>query len=625
MSVFRSFLWKGRKMKHKELAKTVVDLIGGSTNINQVWNCFTRVRFNVVDEKKIKTSEIEKLEGVLGVRLQNGQLQVIVGNEASKVFEAIEQLELESASNQPSVNKGNIVTEILDILSGVFTPILPAIIAAGMLKALLALVGVFNLLPADSGLLALLNVISDAAFYFMPFLLAVSASRKFKTNEFLGLSLAGILMYPTFAAGAAEGADPLSLFFLKVPFANYSTSVIPILLGVYVLSIVYRFTDKYIPQMFKIILTPLIAILITAPITLVFLAPLGSYVGVYLASAINWLLSVAAPVAGFVATGGMSLIVMTGMHYAFFPGAIQSLGANGYDMFLLPSNIIANLAQAGATFAVGFKAKDKKVKSMAVSTGISAVFGITEPAIYGVNMKYKKPFYAAMLAGAISGGVAFTFGLKAFAFAAPGILSLPAYIDPSGAALNFTVAILAVLSSFVMGFGFTLLFKVDTNQTTNNPTINPREISIKNPIDGKIIQLSEVNDETFAEGIMGKGIAIEPTSNKVYAPCDGKIVTIFKTKHAISLTSTDGVELLIHIGLDTVNLNGKHFVSHINDGQIVKQGDLLLEFDAEKIKEENYDLTTELVVINSSEYSEIYPMTNTDHLEHNQEIIKLFK
>ncbi len=603
-------------MKNTELAQQIFEHIGGSKNISQVWNCFTRVRFNVVDEQKVNLSAMEKLEGVLGVRLQNGQVQVIVGNEAARIFEEIEKLHVLGDANNTPKMKGNILTAVLDVLSGVFTPILPAIIAGGMLKAILSLVGVFGWLEPGSSALFLLEIISDAPFYFLPFLLAVSASRKFKTNEFLGLALAGILLYPSFVAQAAEGADPLSFFFLQIPFVTYSTSVIPIILGVYLLSVVYRSIDKVIPQMFKIIVTPLVALLVTAPLTLMFLAPIGSYAGVYLAGAIDWLLSVAAPLAGFVATGLMPLIVMTGMHYAFFPSAIQSLGANGYDLFLLPSNIIANMAQAGAALAVGVKTKDKKIKSLGFSTGVSAIFGITEPAMYGVNIKYKKPFYAAMLSGAISGGVAFFFGMRAFAFAAPGILSLPAYVDPSGAALNLTIAVISVFASFALAFILTTLFGFKDADLLNVANGSSNVATIKNVVKGTLISLSEVNDKTFSEGIMGKGVGIIPSDNKVYAPCDGEIITVFKTKHAITILSDQGVELLIHVGLDTVNLNGKHFVSHVVDGQKVKEGDLLLEFDREAIIKEGYDVTTELVVINSSQFSEIEIKAKDEEVDH---------
>lgn len=612
-------------MIKNEQATKIVALMGGSKNIAQAWNCMTRIRFTVVDINQVKINELEKIEGVLGVRDQNGQIQVIVGNKAEQLYEQIKD-QLDTVANAKTQQKQNPLSAVIETLAGVFTPILTAIVAGGMLKAILALVTITKLLPTDGTTYLLLSSISDAPFYFMPLLLAVSAARKFKVNEFLGIALAGILLYPTFVNGATAGAEPIKLFFISIPYANYSTSVLPIVLGVWIMSYVYRFVDKFIPQLFKFTFVPMITLVITAPIMLAFLAPLGSYLGTYLATAIIYLVQNAAPIAGFIGVGLMSVIVMTGMHYALIPSTISSLMTLGYDLFLLPANLIANMATAGAALAVSFKTKDIKVKSLGLSTSISAVLGITEPAIFGITLKYKKPFFAAMMASGISGAVAMTFGIRAFSFAAPSILALPTYANPDGTIMNLIIATVAMLSSSILAFVFTMLLKFDIeDKESNMVSKTANKLVLKSPMKGKLIPLNHVNDKTFSDAVMGKGVAILPTTGQVVSPCDGEVVMVFHTKHAIAVKSSDGAEILIHIGLETVNLQGKYFDVLVKQGQKVKVGDLLINFDIDKITKEQYDLTSEIIITNSMVYQDIVVEDSTMQLDSGMPLLYLFK
>ncbi|GAB6109821.1 beta-glucoside-specific PTS transporter subunit IIABC [Fusibacter bizertensis] len=586
-------------MNYKQLSKLIVEAIGGAENINEIWHCMTRVRFSAVENEKVDIKKLESLEGVLGVRLQNGQFQIVIGNEVSKLFVEIEKL-VETDKNSKSTKKvGNIFSQVVDVLSGLFTPILPAIVGTGLMKAFLAIVVLMNAKAPESGVYKTFEIIADAAFYFLPFLLAVSAAKRFKVHESLAMVVAGTLLYPTILNNA--GGEALSFLGLNVPMLNYSSSVIPIILGVLLLSYVDRMFKKIIPEMFNFVFIPMLTLGVTLPITLIALAPLGNYASVYFANGINWLFLNMAPVAGLIYTGLMPLIVMVGMHYAFFPAAIQSITTLGYDTVLLPANLIHNSAQAGAAFAVGVKLKDKKMKSVAFSTGVSAIFGITEPAMYGVNLKYKKPFYAVMISAGLVGSVAVTLGLKCFTFATPGILSIPGYATPDGATFNLILAVAAYVASFVLAFVITLIWKFDIGEVEND---KPQTI-VSSPVDGKLIPLSAVKDSTFSDGIVGKGIAIYPEDDTFYAPFDGEVMMIFKTKHAIALKSTLGVELLIHVGLETVNLEGRPFEVLVNNGEFVSKGQPLLKIDREMILAENYDLTTPIVITNSDMFEDL--------------------
>ena len=603
-----------------KLEDQILEHIGGKDNISSMWHCMTRLRFNAVDEDKVNLDKLKEIDGVVGARFQNGQFQIIIGNNVAKVYETLEgKLNISNVPNDNESKKSsNIIGKFTDTISGVFNPILPAIVGAGLLKAILSLILAFAPGVVETGVYQLFEIISDTAFYFLPFLLAASSSRIFKVDLSLSLALAGVLMYPTILNGA-EAGGALSIFGLTLPFINYQSSVLPIVLGVYLLSHVDRLVRKVIPDMFSYVLIPVLSLGIAAPLTMLVLAPLGNYVSVYFAEMINWLFINAAPVAGLLYVGLMPIIIMTGMHYAFFPSAIQSLQTVGFDIVLLPANLIHNAAQAGAAFAVAVKTKSKEVRSTAVSTGVSAVFGITEPAMYGVNLKYKKPFYAVMISGGIVGTIAVTLGLKSYAFATPGLLALTGYTEGGQLTFNFFLAIISYFSSGILAFVITLFLKFDIAEDTVEST------TIVSPVNGKAIPLSEVEDQVFSEKMMGEGLAVYTDDNKYYAPFDGVVEMIFKTKHAFAIKAENGLELLFHIGLDTANLDGKYFTYHVNEGDLVKAGQLLVEIDADAMKKENYDLVTPIVITNTPDFTDIKLLFDNGQLELGQTLIEVRK
>ncbi|MCS3485003.1 PTS system beta-glucosides-specific IIC component [Bacillus sp. JUb11] len=610
-------------MKNKELAGKIVKLIGGTENISQSWHCITRLRFNLNDESQVKVDELKTLDGVLGAQFQSGQFQVIIGAKVAEVYEEIDHLAGHSSNNSAPVkntSKMNPIEVVFDVISGIFTPILPAIVGSGLIKGIMALFVSLGWLAETSSTYQVLQIFSNAVFYFLPFLIAYSAAKKFKTRESLALALAGILLYPTMLEGAAKGADPLSFLGLSIPLNNYTSSVLPIILGVLLLSFVDKWITKVIPKSLSIVFTPVLSLMITAPLTLAFIAPIGNVSGQYLEIFFTSLFNFAGPIAGLLMGGLMPLIVLTGMHYAFFPSTLASFEKVGYDIMLLPMNFIANMAQAGAVLGVIIRTKRVETRSLALSTLLPSFFGITEPAIYGVTLRLKKPFYASLIGGAVGGCFYGLFSVKTTAFSIPGITSLPTYIMKG--TNNFQLALIGIALSFIVSLLITILLgfqesvtaaneqtaeKPNHTESTENQQISKQTTpyEVQAPMSGKIIPLSEVNDSVFSSEMMGKGVAILPDKGVVQAPFSGKVVTVTPTKHAIGLVSDDGIELLIHVGIDTVSLNGQFFDVLVKEGDEMKMGDHLLSFDIEGIQSNHLDVVTPIIVTNSTQYLDV--------------------
>ncbi|WP_038279107.1 PTS transporter subunit EIIC [Lacrimispora celerecrescens] len=452
-------------MEHLKLAQEIIQYCGGKENITQAWNCITRLRFHLKDREKADVKAIQALNGVLGAQFQGDQFQVIIGNEVLKVFEGVKKelgdlVVSSEEKTKKDKKRENPINVVFGVISGIFNPILPAITGAGIIKGILALLIFLKVLNPESDNYFVLDMISNATYYFLPFLVAFSAGKKFGVNEHLAATLAGIIMYPAFVSLSGQGISTVKFLFLNIPVMDYNSTVIPIILGVLLLSIVYKFIDRFVPSFLKLIVTPMASLLITAPVVLVFIAPLGSYVGRYVAAFFISLFGVAGPVAGLLMGGLMSVIVITGMHYAFFPSTFDGLGGVGYDILLLPMSIVSNMGQCGAVLGAAFKIKDKKMKSIAFSSALSALFGITEPAIYGVNLKYKKPFYAALAGGAVGGAIYGIFHVKAYAFSIPGITALPTYLK-EGELNNFIWACIGVAASFLTAFIITIILPLE--------------------------------------------------------------------------------------------------------------------------------------------------------------------
>ncbi len=602
-------------MEHLKLAQEIIQYCGGKDNITQAWNCITRLRFHLKDREKADVKAIQALNGVLGAQFQGDQFQVIIGNEVLKVFEGVKKelgdlIVSSEEKTKKDKKRENPINVVFGVISGIFNPILPAITGAGIIKGILALLIFLKMLNPESDNYFVLDMISNATYYFLPFLVAFSAGKKFGVNEHLSATLAGIIMYPAFVNLSGQGISTVKFLFMNIPVMDYNSTVIPIILGVLLLSIVYKYIVRFVPSFLKLIVTPVASLLITAPVVLVFIAPLGSYVGKYVAAFFISLFGVAGPVAGLLMGGLMSVIVITGMHYAFFPSTFDGLGGVGYDILLLPMSIVSNMGQCGAVLGAAFKIKDKKMKSIAFSSALSALFGITEPAIYGVNLKYKKPFYAALTGGAVGGAIYGIFHVKAYAFSIPGITALPTYLK-EGELNNFIWACIGVAASFLTAFIITMLLPLEGKEKAEEKEVDKIsqdhegqmvKIPVAAPMTGKAVGLDQVPDKMFAEGILGKGIAIIPAEGIVKAPFQGQVKMIAPTKHAIGLISDRGVNAVIHIGIDTVNLQGKGFEVLVKEDQWVEKGEPLLKVDLDVIKENHLNPITPIIITNSDEY-----------------------
>lgn len=595
-------------MDYKKLASNIVKNIGGDKNISNVIHCATRLRFNLKDVSKADVEAIKKIKGVMGVVNKGGQFQVIIGNEVSDVYKEVINLGNFKAESASGDNKNKSLFEMFtSTISGIFLPTLTAGAAAGMLKALMALLVSFNLMSTDTQTYYILNFIADAPFYFLPVALAYTSAVKFKCDPFMAIGIAGVLIHPSFIALASAG-KPVSFLGLPVTIATYSSSVVPIVLIVWVMSYVERFADKITHKSVKFFLKNLIVLLIMAPLALIVIGPLGTLIGNYLVQAImllnshfGWL------VVGII--GALApLLVMTGMHYCFFPVAMAAFTSTGYEAIMTPGMLAANMGQGAAALCVALKTKNVTLKQLASSAGFTALLGITEPAMYGVNLRLKRPFIGVIIAGAVGGTYGGLTHVRAFAMASPGLASLPIFLGPG---YNFINAIITCVIGFVVSFavtwflGFEDPVEEEEEEVAREKLIN--KINISAPVTGKVVPLSQVNDETFAQEMMGKGIAIAPSEGKIVSPVNGKVQMIFKTKHAIGLLSEEGAEILIHIGIDTVKLDGKHFKAYVKDGDVVKKGDLLVEFDKEAIVAEGFDVITPVIIANSDDYVNILP------------------
>ena len=602
-------------MTNKELASKIITLVGGESNISVLTHCATRLRFNLKDNSKADIEALKKLQGVLTAQMKSGQLQVVIGAKVNAVFDEVSaQVHITEGSASEKKTKGNGIGSVIETISGIFAPTLPVLIGCGMFKAIVSLVTNLHLLPGDSSFMIIMSMIGDLIFYFFPFFLAVSAARKFKVSEYMALALAAAYMYPTIMNGAAAISEggPSTMSFLGLPilFVNYKSTVIPIILSVWVLSLIYKRIDKLVPDFLKILLTSMIVLFIMVPLELIVLGPIGSYMGTYIAKFIDWFYNIGGFVAAALLGGTRSLLTMMGMHYALAPLQIQQIAETGGST-LLVSALTANFSQAGAGFGAFLRLKDKEMKSVAGSASLSAVLGITEPVMYGVNLKYKRPFAFGMASSAVAAAFLSFFNARALAYAPPGLFTIITYEADS-----FVFIIIGALIAFCMAAVLTYLFGIPSAENTekaNSETFTSEEpvrtlvggqIEISSPIKGKVIPLSQVPDGAFSSGEMGKGVGIEPAEGKVYAPFDGTVDMLFDTRHAIGLSSSDGVELLIHIGLDTVELNGQGFTAHVKTGDSIKKGQLLIEFDKDSIARK-YSTVTPVLVTNFDQYSRI--------------------
>ena len=613
-----------KSMDYESVAKKILQRVGGAENVTGLVHCMTRLRFNLKDESIVDDEAVKKTKGVMGVMKKGGQYQIIIGNDVGYVYEELNKLGKFSnqvpKKKENSTEKKNILTMLMDTISGIMTPVIPAIIGAAMIKVLLTLLPMIGVLNTSGDTYQLLTVIGDGAFFFMPVLIAVSASKKFGTNVYYAASIALIMLHPNFISMMTTAHDANEtirfLGLIPVTYATYSYSVIPIILAVWSLKYVEKFVDKITPVITKNFLKPMLVVLIEAPIALIILGPLGAICGNVLSDVVYFIHDKLGFIAVGLVAGIHPFVVMAGMHHAFTPIKLGMIATTGYENFICIGELCSNMAQGAASLAVAIKSKNKDFKQIAGSSAFSALLaGITEPALYGVTLRLKRPTLGACI-GAVAGGLfGGFFQLKCFGIATPAIVTIVQYVEESRP-MSLLIAALTILITVIVAFIATMLIGFEDvvdeddeeeylEEVKEEPELTDgEEITVLNPLAGEIVSLNQVKDATFSQEILGKGVAVVPAEGVVYAPFDGKVDMMFETGHAVGLTSDKGVELLIHVGIDTVNLKGQYFHPMKKTGDEVKKGDVLLTFEKEKIEQE-YDLMTPVIISNTNRYQEI--------------------
>ena len=592
--------------------KTAMELLkelGGNDNITNVTHCATRLRFILKDESIVNKDKVAKIPGVITTVQAGGQFQVVIGNHVKDAYEHMIKMVTidEEAAKGTGNKKVGIVSRIIDVISAIFAPFLYTLAACGILQGILGVLVALNAIDTAGGTYQILNFISWTAFTFLPVLIAVTASKKFGVNTFIALVIACALVCPDYIA-MVNAAKPVYFLGMKVQLLSYTSSVIPIILSIWIASYVQKFFDKYLPIVIRNLFTPMFTIAIMVPLTLLAFGPIGNTIGGAIGGIYNTLYNLSPIVAGLVVGGLWEVLVIFGVHWGITPVTVGNYANLGYDTFTgLQASAV--FSQAGATFGVFLKTKNKDMKGVSASAAITGLFGITEPAIYGVNLRLKKPMSCGCIAGAVGGAIGGAFHAVSWSYNMPGIATLPAYFK-AGHLTPFIGLVISIVVAFVLGAVLTYIVgfedeaedetkEIETsNETTETNGEDTSEFVA--PVTGNVIPVNQVKDEAFASEAMGKGVGIEPENGKVYAPFDGNVDAVFPTGHLVGLSDGNGAEVLIHIGVDTVKLEGKGFTTYVAQGDKVKKGDLLVEFDVELLKKEGYDTTVMFITTDTS-------------------------
>ncbi len=597
-----------------KMSSDIMKYIGGVDNVIDIAHCATRLRFRLKNSDIVNRAMLEQTEGVIKTLESGGQFQIVIGNKVSLVYEEIlknnKNLTLGQEDKDSEKNK-NVFDAFIATVAAIFTPVLMVMCGSGVLKGILA-IAVSAGMSTDSGTYIVLYAAADAFFVFMPFLLAFSSAKRFGANQFLAVTLAGSLVYPNIITAIN---NEVALTFLGIPLVllNYHSTVLPIIVAVFVLSKLEKMLKRIIPEAVYSFMMPCIALAVMTPLSLLVIGPVLTTVANGLATAYEMIADI--PIlAGIIVGAFWEVLVIFGVHWTFVPIMLNNVSLYGADTL---SSLVAPaiFSQAGAALGVFLKTKKQDVKSLAGSAALSGVFGITEPAIYGVTLKYKKPFYAAMLSGAVGAVIAAFSKAAGIGAPIPGLLTLPCWVGN-----GFIMFLVACLVAFVGATVLTYLIGYKDENIVNDSSTNAEEIMINkkelnksiqtektiySPLRGKMIPLNEVADEVFSSGALGQGVAVIPETSEVYAPVDGEVVLVADTKHALAFNSNNGMEVMIHMGLDTVKLDGKYFDIKVKVGEKVKKGDLIARVDFEKIKEEGYPIVTPVLVLNSDSFTEI--------------------
>lgn len=591
-------------VKYEELVNFIIKNIGGKENVISLTHCVTRLRFQLKDESKANDEVLKANDGIITVMHTAGQYQIVIGNHVGDVYETILPKLGLSGEVVETKNKTSIKDKFVDLVSSIFMPAIGMLCACGMIKGLNTILSFAGIYSSTSGLYTLIDAIGDSIFYFFPVIIGYTSAKKFKLTPFVGMVIGLVLCYPTI-----NGAD-LSIVGIQMN-VSYTSTVLPVILTVAVAAPMERLLNKYIPDVVKSFLTPMIVILLSTILGYMIIGPVANTVAGWLSDGILSLYSISPVLAGIVFGGLWQVFVVFGVHITFIVLAIMNLAAGHPDPILSLQAFVA-FSQTAVVLAIFLKTKQKKLKSICFPAIISGVFGVTEPAIYGITLQRLPMFVISCIGGSLSGAYAAFAGLKYQQMAGMGIFEMPAMFPQNGTGAAMFQCVIASAFAIIPTFIAAYVFYRDDHKEDNVTESLSEEVN--QPIEGKIIPLNQVEDDAFSQEVLGKGIAIIPSEGKVYAPFDGTVITLFPTKHAIGIVSDNGCEVLIHIGMNTVQLNGKYFTSHVQQGDKVKKGQLLVEFDIDHILQEEYNLETPVIITNTKDYSNINTNTNKDNV-----------
>lgn len=619
--------------KYKQLAQDIIKNVGGKENINGLTHCITRLRFKLKDESIANDDVLKNMGDIVTVMKSGGQYQVVIGNHVEAVYkDVVEIIDLDNLNTSSETKKsGNILDKGIDIISGIFQPVLGIMAACGMLKGLNALFVALGLYNATSGGYMVINAAGDALFTFLPLFLGYTSAKKFGLKPMLGLALGAAMCYPAIQGSSiSAGADAMYTLFKGTMFASpvyidffglpiismdYTGTVVPIIFVVYFASKCEKLFNKFVPDLVKFFFVPMLTLLVTLPVALIVIGPIATFGSTLISEAVLSIKDFSPLLAGAIVGFSWQILVIFGLHWGFIPVYINNVMTLGYDNVMMPF-FACTFATSAVVLAIFIKTKDKKLKEMAIPNFISGIFGVTEPAIYGMLLPLKKPFIISCIASGIGGAFYGFFNLRKFITGGMGIFELPAMIEPNGGMGNLIVALSGMAISMVVAFVLTMILykdKEEVKEVENKVKEETEEVKstklekeiVVSPIKGKVLNLSDIEDAAFSSGVLGQGVAIIPSDGKVVAPVNGVVTTLFPSLHAIGILSDEGVEVLIHIGLNTVQLEGRGFEACIKQGDRITKGQTILKFDIDVIKEAGYSVVTPIVVTNSSQFLDV--------------------
>lgn len=621
------------KEAYEDLAKQIIQLVGGEDNVVSLTHCVTRLRFRLKDTEIADQESIKSLKGVLTVVVGNGQFQVVIGNAVEDVFDTIVNLfpiKSEKATDDKEEKTGNMLTRALNMMSAIINPVVTALAGAGMIKALLViLTTTLGVLDTSGSTYKILSAAGNSVFYFLPLFLAVSSAKAFHCNPFISLAIVAALLEPNFTGLMTNAGDVVSFLGIPTVLMDYSGSLVPAIVAILLYSKLEKLLKRFIPKSIDLFETSFVSLIIMVPLTVLVIGPIGVTLADVVGSFVNFMSAHNGLLTGLVVGVGWTFLVMLGIHWGVVPIMINNIAAYGYD-FIRPMVAAATFASAGAAFGVALKSRNKETKAFALSTTVPALLGgVTEPIVYGISIKYKKPLIAQIIGGGIAGAFMGAMHTKAIVYVFPALTTLPAFFCET-----FIYYVIGISIAFVVTAIITFILGINEQEEAKNAEDAPeileknvktnsgKEVALYSCLHGKMIPLDKVSDEVFSSKAMGDGVAIIPDEGILYSPADATVAAVFPTEHAVGLETEDGVEILMHIGINTVEMNGTGFKACVDADTVVHKGDKLIEFDIAAIKRAGYDPTTMMLITNMDDMDNIQ-INEKETVDEKDEVIRL--